>query len=73
MFVLAEDMKNGGWRTKWSLYIYALLVALPQLLPLISDELAATPAWFRTTISVLAVVGIIARAIKQDGLKPAKA
>lgn len=72
MFVLAEDMKNGGWYRKWSLYIYALLAALPQLLPLISDDLQATPVWFRSTISILAVVGGIARAIKQDGFAPAK-
>lgn len=72
MLVLAEDMKNGGWYKKWSLYIYAILAAVPQVLPLVVDELQHTPHWFRSTLSILAVLGIAARAIKQDGFKPAQ-
>lgn len=71
MLALADDMKNGGWYKKWSLYIYALLAAMPQVLPLVVTELQYTPQWFRSTLSILAVLGIIARTIKQNGFKPA--
>lgn len=71
MLVLSEDMKNGGWYRKWSLYVYAVLAAMPQVLPLVVNELQDTPQWFRSTLSILAVLGIAARAIKQDGFKPA--
>lgn len=69
MFQISEDMKNGGWYKKYTMYIYALLAVLPQVMPMISD--LELPVWFKSTLSMLAVLGIVARMIKQNGFLPA--
>lgn len=69
MLQIAEDMKNGGWYKKYTMYIYAIIAVLPQVMPLISD--LYLPVWFKSTISMIAVLGIIARTVKQNGFKPA--
>lgn len=74
MLVMSEDAKNLGWLKMWSMYVYAFIVAFPQIAPLISPELQESlPGWFKATLSIAGVVGMVVRVIKQDGILPAKA
>ena len=69
MLQISDDMKNGGWYKKYTMYIYALLAIMPQVMPLITD--LELPVWFKSTLSIIAVIGIVARMIKQNGFLPA--
>lgn len=69
MLRISEDMKNGGWYKKYTMYIYAIIAAMPQVLPLVTD--LELPVWFRSTLTITAAIGIIARVIKQNGFMPA--
>lgn len=68
MFQLSEDMKDGGWYKKYTMYIYAILAVMPQVLPMLTD--LVLPVWFKSLLTIVAVLGIIARTIKQDGFLP---
>ena len=66
---LVEDWKQA-WRF-WSVRIWIILAALPQVLPLLGAEtLAYLPTWLGNVISVAALLGVVGRVGKQRSLQP---
>ena len=66
---LVEDWKQA-WKF-WSVRIWVILAALPQVLPLLGAEtLAYLPTWLGNVISVAALLGVVARVVKQPSLQP---
>lgn len=61
------------WRQAWkmaSMWVYAILIALPQIVPLIDAETrAGMPEWLGNTISLLAFAGMAARLVRQEYVK----
>ena len=66
---LVENWKQA-WRF-WSVRIWIILAALPQVLPLLGAEtLAYLPTWMGNAVSVAALLGVVARVVKQPSLQP---
>ena len=64
------DNWKQAWKF-WSVRIWIILAALPQVLPLLGAEtLAYLPTWLGNVISVSALLGVVARVVKQPSLQP---